>query len=236
MLIDSCQPVYEPDAAGKKSGGKKSEQSLMGVGGVPWEWRQFSCGFCGCSTEKAVEPWWSSQQSSSLPAGVRGPKKPCCCKPTGAAGQGVVSNAAVATCSCWGSWTMHQTSVTCQEEQSSSSSFQFTCHTYIEALFKTRLYCLPDNSGSQAWRTRDRWVSILWALLNTDCSYFAWRGRCSLLHMAFMSVLSKSSFFGCRFRSRWCSCVRLDKIKMSPWYQQGVLNVGAVIQYCTPLP
>lgn len=35
MLIDSCQHVYEPDAAEKKSRGKKSEQTLLGVGGVP---------------------------------------------------------------------------------------------------------------------------------------------------------------------------------------------------------
>lgn len=34
MLTDSCQTVSEPDAVGRKSGGKRCEQSLPGVGGV----------------------------------------------------------------------------------------------------------------------------------------------------------------------------------------------------------
>lgn len=34
VMMDSCQTVSEPDAVGKKSGGKRCEQSLPEVGGV----------------------------------------------------------------------------------------------------------------------------------------------------------------------------------------------------------
>lgn len=34
MLMDSCQTVSEPDAVGRKSGGKRCEESLPGVGGL----------------------------------------------------------------------------------------------------------------------------------------------------------------------------------------------------------
>lgn len=97
MLIDSCQSVYEPDAVVKKSGGKKCT-----VPDGTWGWGSFRMMAILLRVLRVLyrEGGGALVVFSAVFITLRRQLKPCCCKHTDAAGQGVLSNAAVAACSC----------------------------------------------------------------------------------------------------------------------------------------